>query len=380
MKIYNFNEFEKTLDNYSQIDEGIFGIGSISAPKIELTSDYIREHTPEEIGELFFNNASYWMDNVKGDVNKAIENFCNKTEEIWVELKNQADLSKKYVNAIVLSVKTAISEKYNDIKKYATSLPNVIVFGICYLVKLGVSVFDEAKTAVINLCKDISEYMNKLYSEISNKLKDAGDKMQQVMESMKDKMTIFVKISAGIIVITSKKIAGIGDDLNKWVIGIINEAKANSQLAIMLVNDWVSSKVQEIRNFVENSVSDVADSVKTIWKNISNNVKKTWGKITDKLQDWMNSIKLVAGDIAKKIESVAKSAGEKLISIKDAGASTVIKKGIKALNKKNYSLDDVIDMVTAAYNESVVVMSNGNVMLNETAFYKTLGVGELLYN
>ncbi len=55
------------------------------------------------------------------------------------------------------------------------------------------------------------------------------------------------------------------------------------------------------------------------------------------------------------------------ISLKDVGAAKIISSTVKALNKENYPLDKVIELVTKAYYESLFV-SNSQVMLNESMF------------
>ena len=143
MKIYSFDEFERNIvvdesisANYDalKVNEGLFGIGSPSKPAIAVTADYIREHTPEEIGQVFFDNAAYYMDKAKYEVDKAIDLMNEKMKDIWAEVKNSAEVAKKFADGIVYSVKAAISEKYNAVKKYAAALPNAILCGVCYLV------------------------------------------------------------------------------------------------------------------------------------------------------------------------------------------------------------------------------------------------------
>lgn len=382
MKIYNFNEFERQLclesevgnTDFEQINEGLFGIGSPSKPSMTLTADYIREHTPEEIGQIFFENVIYFMDKANYEVDKAIDMMNEKMKDIWADVKNSAETAKNFINGIIYSVKGAISNKFKQVGKYATALPNMVLCGICYLVKLGVSGVDAAKQAIKTLNKDIADFMKKTYDAISEKLTAAGEKVANVINTMKDQISIFAKVSAAIVVITAKKIEGIGEDLKNWVTDLLAKAKENALLAVMTVKDWVMSKATDVVDFVKSTAKEVAEGIETAWNNLKDDAKKIWDKTTGNLNEWIGNIKMVAANIAKKAGEIAKAAGEKLISIKDAGAATVIKKGVKALNKDNYSLDDVIDMVTTAYNESMYYMSDGSVMLNETEFYKSLNI------
>lgn len=382
MKIYNFNEFERHIcleskienTDFEQVNEGLFGIGSPSKPSVTLSADYIREHTPEEIGEIFFENVIYFMDKAKYDVDKAIDAMNEKMKDIWAEVKNSAEVAKNFIDGIIYSIKGSISNKFKQIAKYASALPNMVLCGICYLVKLGVSGIDAAKQALNTLGKDIADFMKKTYDEISEKLAAAGEKVANVINSMKDQISVFAKVSAAIVVLTAKKIEGLGNDIKNWVSDLLAKAKENAILAVMTVKDWVSSKANDVVDFVKSTAAEVAEGIETAWNSIKDDAKKIWEKTTGKLSEWVSGIKVVATNIAKKAGEIAKAAGEKLISIKDAGAATVIKKGVKALNKDNYSLDDVIDMVTTAYNESVYYMQDGSIMLNENAFYKSLNV------
>lgn len=383
-KIYKFDEFERQICleselhtedfNYDYVNEGLFGIGSPSKPSAVLTADYIREHTPEEIGQIFFENVIYFMDKAKYEVDSAIDAMNEKMKDIWAEVKNSADTAKNFINGIVYSVKAAISNKYKQVAKYATALPNMVLCGICYLVKLGVSGIDEAKQAIKTLNADIVNFMKKTYDEIAQKLSAAGEKLGNVIESMKDKISIFAKVSAAIVVMAAKKIEGVGEDFKNWVTDLMSKAKENAVLAVMVVKDWIASKASDVVEFVKSTASDVAEKIEETWNKLKDDAKKVWEKTTGKLNEWVSNIKVIAANIAKKAGEIAKAAGEKLISIKDAGAATVIKKGVKALNKDNYSLDDVVDMVTQAYNESIYYMSDGSAMLNESAFYKSLNL------
>jgi len=383
-KIYKFDEFERqicleselhTRDlNYDYVNEGLFGIGSPSKPSAALSADYIREHTPEEIGQIFFENVIYFMDKAKYNVDSAIDMMNEKMKDIWAEVKNSADTAKNFINGVVYSVKAAISNKYKQVAKYASALPNMVLCGVCYLVKLGVSGIDAAKQAVKTLNADIVNFMKKTYDEISQKLSAAGEKIGNVISSMADKISIFAKVAAAIAIMAAKKIEGVAEDFKNWIKDLLAKAKENAVFAVMVVKDWVTSKASDVVEFVKSTASDVADKIEETWNNIKDDAKKVWQKTTGKLNEWVSNIKVVASNIAKKAGEIAKAAGEKLISIKDAGAATVIKKGVKALNKDNYSLDDVIDMVTAAYNESIYYMSDGSAMLNESAFYKSLNL------
>jgi hypothetical protein len=87
----------------------------------------------------------------------------------------------------------------------------------------------------------------------------------------------------------------------------------------------------------------------------------------EKATDFINDCKATMEAIAQKISDFATAAKDTAISLKDAGAAKIISKTVKALNKDNYPLDKVIDLVTKAYNESIYVDHN-RLMLNEAKF------------
>jgi len=73
----------------------------------------------------------------------------------------------------------------------------------------------------------------------------------------------------------------------------------------------------------------------------------------------------------QKIKDITANVKNSAIGVKDNMASAVIKKAVRSLNKQNYPLDKVMDMVKAAYNESVTI-NNGKRSLNESLFKHAL--------
>jgi phage-related protein len=104
-----------------------------------------------------------------------------------------------------------------------------------------------------------------------------------------------------------------------------------------------------------------------VWNSVSSAVSKAWKNACGKIVDFLNSVKATMEAIGAKIADMADSVKKGAISLNDAGAAKIISSTVKALNKENYPLDKVIDLVTKAYNESLFI-SNSQVMLNEAMF------------
>ena len=139
---------KRQINESDAIDEGLFGFGDPSKPSNAWTSDYIREHTPEEIAELFQQYAIYLMAKCDQNADKAVSVFIEKTKEMWASTKENTDTQKKVLTGIIKSIRGSINQSYESTKKFAAAIPGAIVFGIATLVKLGVNGWDMAKSAL----------------------------------------------------------------------------------------------------------------------------------------------------------------------------------------------------------------------------------------
>ena len=79
---------------------------------------------------------------------------------------------------------------------------------------------------------------------------------------------------------------------------------------------------------------------------------------------------MTVAKIGEKIADTITAAGDHIIAAKDKAVVFGIGKAVKALSK-NYSEDDIVGIVRAAYNEDLRVDLNGNVLLNEAYYTKT---------
>ena len=388
MYIKSYEDFvnESRYGYMRTINEGLFNREPApEAPTVELTADFIRESTPEQIGDAFATIIANAMYNLGYDVGAAIDAVINGAKkggeimkkglvELLEEIKSDAEAAKKFVEGVGNAIVKTLKGGYDYAKKAVTAIPNIIVASIGFLIKLGVSGFDIAKDALKKVYSVIADFAKKAYEEISAKLDKAADALDKAYEAVKDKVIIFSKVCWAILLMVGKKMAGAAEVLGGFIKQVFNDAKEKAATAVMLVKEWISAKADEVASYVKSVAGDIADSIKDAWRSLSKSVRKAYDEVASKLNDWMNSIKVAMNKIGEKISEIAGKAGDKLISVKDATASAVIKKGVKALNKKNYPLDKVIDMVTNAYNESLFSDQYGNVMLNESLYEFSLSM------
>ena len=124
-------------------------------------------------------------------------------------------------------------------------------------------------------------------------------------------------------------------------------------------------------SFVSTTFNDVKQTCVNVWNKLENPVLQVWKKTTEALLNWMNNIKLGMDLLNQKIKDITTNVKNSAIGAKDNMASAVIKKAVRSLNKQNYPIDKVMDMVKAAYNESVTI-NNGKRSLNESLFKHAL--------
>lgn len=346
MKIFSFDEFDRR--HYGQhINEGMFGMSPKESEE-QLSADYIKEHKPEEIAKVFHESTLYYIDNAKGEIDVAIDQMNTALGDSWVAIINDQEISKKYIDGIVYAVKAAISLNFDDTKKFAASIPNSIVFGIAYMLKLTASGID-AKNATTTLCKDMLEYIKKTDGEFSDKIKNAGDNTASVISSQNDKIAMYLRCNAAIAMMTAKKL-DIGD-LSTWVDEVVKTAKENYVLSVGMLNGWKASKDSDIQKLVASKDSELDEKIGKTWEGVQNDVQDAYNKAADQLQDWLDNAKLNAGNITKKIPEVDEAKKEKVINIENASPIEALKTSVKSMDKGKYKLEQVVDIVTKAYNE-----------------------------
>ena len=358
---------KRQINESDAIDEGLFGFGDPSKPSNAWTAEYIREHTPEEIAELFQQYAIYLMAKCDQNADKAVTAFIEKTKEMWSSTKENTETQKKVLAGIIKSIRGSINQSYESTKKFAAAIPGAIVFGIATLVKLGVNGWDMAKSALNKAYEVVSTFLKETYEKISGKVGDAKDAAAEKFEALKDTISLFMKVAGAAVILVAGGIAGAANAFGSFVAKILADAKAKVLFAVGVVSTWFSAKSKVVAAWVEETYGSVKRLCEQVWNSVSSAVSKAWKNACGKIVDFLNSVKATMEAIGAKIADIADSVKKGAISLKDAGAAKIISSTVKALNKENYPLDKVIDLVTKAYNESLFI-SNSQVMLNEAMF------------
>lgn len=358
---------KRQINESDAIDEGLFGFGDPSKPSNAWTAEYIREHTPEEIAELFQQYAIYLMAKCDQNADKAVTAFIEKTKEMWTSTKENTETQKKVLAGIIKSIRGSINQSYESTKKFAAAIPGAIVFGIATLVKLGVNGWDMAKSALNKAYEVVSTFLKETYEKISGKVGDAKDAAAEKFEALKDTISLFMKVAGAAVILVAGGIAGAANAFGSFVAKILADAKAKVLFAVGVVSTWFSAKSKVVAAWVEETYGSVKRLCEQVWNSVSSAVSKAWKNACGKIVDFLNSVKATMEAIGAKIADMADSVKKGAISLKDAGAAKIISSTVKALNKENYPLDKVIDLVTKAYNESLFI-SNSQVMLNEAMF------------
>lgn len=358
---------KRQINESDAIDEGLFGFGDPSKPSNAWTAEYIREHTPEEIAELFQQYAIYLMAKCDQNADKAVTAFIEKTKDMWTSTKENTETQKKVLAGIIKSIRGSINQSYESTKKFAAAIPGAIVFGIATLVKLGVNGWDMAKSALNKAYEVVSTFLKETYEKISGKVGDAKDAAAEKFEALKDTISLFMKVAGAAVILVAGGIAGAANAFGSFVAKILADAKAKVLFAVGVVSTWFSAKSKVVAAWVEETYGSVKRLCEQVWNSVSSAVSKAWKNACGKIVDFLNSVKATMEAIGAKIADMADSVKKGAISLKDAGAAKIISSTVKALNKENYPLDKVIDLVTKAYNESLFI-SNSQVMLNEAMF------------
>ena len=176
-----------------------------------------------------------------------------------------------------------------------------------------------------------------------------------------------MKVAAAAVIALANGLKGAAEAFEAWVKKIAADAKAKVLFAVSIVRSWFAVKQEAIKNWVTNTYADAKSAAIEAWNALEGKAVKAWNGVVEKVTDFINDCKATMEAIAQKIKDFAEETKNKAISLKDAGAAQIISKAVKALNKDNYPLDKVIDVVTKAYNESIYVDHN-RLMLNEAKF------------
>jgi uncharacterized protein YukE len=176
-----------------------------------------------------------------------------------------------------------------------------------------------------------------------------------------------MKVAGAVITMIANGFKGAAESFSAWVKKVAQDAKAKVLFAVSQVRSWFAVKADAVAKWVSETYDGVKKEAIEAWNSLSGAAIKAWKDACDKFDEFINNVKATMDEINQKIKDFAEDVKQGAISLKDAGAAKIISKTVKALNKDNYPLDKVIDLVTKAYNESLFIQNN-KVMLNESAF------------
>ena len=362
-------EIRKVLKESEEMNEGLFGIKEPNKPSEELTAEFVRTHSQEEVAELFYQYSIYIMAKANQNVDKAIEAFAEKTMPVWKELAKAVDIRKKVLESIILSVKLTIMGKFESAKEFANAVSSHIVFSIAWLIKLSVNKWDKAESALKNLYKSIASFLVESYKSIVAKIGEKKEEITEKYTQLKGAISLYMRVASAAIIAVVNKLKGAPEAFELWIKKIADDAKAKVIFAVSIVRTWFAVKQESIKAWVDATYKDIKSAAVEAWNSLEGKAINAWNSAVDKVQEFINTCKATMEAIAQKIKDFAEETKNKVISLKDAEASQIISKVVKALNKENYPLDKVIDVVTKAYNESIFI-ENNNLMLNESMFNK----------
>ena len=331
------------------------------------TAMYIHEHAKEEIAEAYYQYSLYLMDKFNQNVDEAINNFFEMVKGEWKSIFASPDDQKKILDAIVISVKSAIMNKYDTSKKYAQAISCHIIFSVAWLIKISITKWDNADIALKWLYGSVASFLMQSYKAIAQKIGNDKEEAERKYVEMKDTISRYMSVANAIIIIIANDLKDAKNTFGVWVDKIAADAKAHKLFAVSIIRSWFAAENETIKEWVEETYNDSKKDAVTVWNDLSAPAIKAWNNALAKAQDFLNKAKATKENMSQKIKQFTEDTKTKAISIKDTNVSKIIQAAVKKLNKENYPLDRIIDMVTKAYNESISV-KNGRIILNESRF------------
>ena len=143
------------------------------------TAAFVREHTREQIAEGYYLYSLYLMNKCNQNVDEAIEMFFDKTKDEWKGIFMSAEQQKKILDAVVMSVKSSIMNKYGMSKEYMQGVSSHIIFSIAWLIKVSVSAWDNADIALKWLYGSVASFLMSSYKTIAQKIGDDKEGAEQ---------------------------------------------------------------------------------------------------------------------------------------------------------------------------------------------------------
>ena len=188
---------------------------------------------------------------------------------------------------------------------------------------------------------------------------------------MKDAIGLYMSVADAVIIIIANDLKDAKATFGVWVDKIIADAKVQKLFAVSIIRSWFAAENTVIKEWVQKTCGDSKKNAVTVWNGLAAPVMKAWNNAQSKSLEFMNKAETTKEYLGKRIDQFAQETKSRTISVKDSSISKIISMAVKKLNKDNYPLDKIIELVTKAYNESISV-KNGKIILNEHMFNRRI--------
>lgn len=348
----------------NELAEGIFGWGSPKKPSQELTADFIRTANSEEVAKVMAEHLNYWAASASDSIDKALSNSLKGVLDICKAGADKAEeTSKKVLKGIVDSVRMVLKGGANLAIDGVKGAGRVIMLGVAMCFKLSANGIKAGEAAAKAIYKSVAEFLTYTYESLK-------DKVEKGAEAVKDSLSLFLKVSLAVVLLCANKIQGAAGAFDAWIKGVAKAVADKTVLAVIAVRTWFAVTAKEVAEWVKGTIGNVRSACVEAWNALEKKTIKVWKDVSSKIIEWANDIRMTLAEIGKKIADTMTAAGDHIIAAKDKAVVYGIGKAVKALSK-NYSEDDVVAIVRAAYNEDFHTDVRGNIILNEAYYTKT---------
>lgn len=356
-------EVNRMLREEYAIEEGWFST-SPKKPSQNLTDDFIRTANSDEIAKVMAEHLNYWAASASDSIDKALSNSVKGLLDICKSGTDKAEeTSKKVLKGIVDAVRLVIKGGANLAIDSVKGIGRVIMLGAAMCLKLGANGVKAGEAAVRAIYRSIAEFLTSSYEALK-------DKVEKGIDAVKDGLSIFLKVSLAVILLCANKVQGAAEAFGAWIKGVAKNIADKTVLAVITVRTWFAVTSKEVAEWVKTTVGNVRSACVDAWNALEKKITKVWKEISNKIIEWANEFRMTIAEIGKKIADTMTAAGEHIIAGKDKAVVYGIGKAVKALSK-NYTEDDVVAIVRAAYNEDLHFDENDNTILNEAYYTKT---------
>lgn len=354
----------KTLLEDENLEEGWFGFGSAKKPEKELTAEFIRTASQDEVAELLAEYLNYWAASASDSVDKALTTSFKTVLDLCKSGADKTgDASKKVLMGIVTAVRKGVNGTLEATVDGVKGLGRLIMLGVAMCFKLAANGIELGKQAAASIYKTVKEFLEKSYNTLKDKMKAGAD-------AVKDGLTLTLKVSLAALLLCANKVEGAAQSFGGWIKQVAKDAADKVVAGVVLCRTWFAAKASEVAAWVKETIGDVRQAIVTAWNGLEKSVVSLWKNVSGKILDWCNDVRVTVAKIGEKISDAITSAGDHIIAAKDKAVVSAIGKGVRMLSK-NYTEDDIVAIVRAAYNEDLKVDMAGNTLINESYYTKT---------